>query len=556
MTKSKVRVRRSRKGAGPDKPNSNPAAPELPPFNFNPQHGVPIVGVTNGDTVEFAHLGPDGELFFAGAQGTGQDVLIGPGGMNPQDAPKLLGQVAPSMSISYDIVDNNEYDQSLQGKDGMLVFHQMGNDGTINNAMLFILGAMMSKQWKVLPPTDDPAGYEQAQFIKEQFGLDDTGSGKYSFHRLFTVYRHALQYGQAYGEIVLAQGADGKVILDKIVTIHPWAVNNFEFDKQGGPKTLVLGGTVKGTGEQVRDKKVPIYKTITFTHDDDGTFTGKSFLRAAVAHWRVKRSLIVLINQSMERFLLGVPVVKVPKSVREGTKQWYQAQKIAKDYILKPRTGIILSPGWDFEVAKLNVNMPDALPYLEYHDAAIARALGIDFNTIRQAQEGDAKNGGAVGHFMDMTEQTIETLLREFASAVNLFLIPKLILLNWPDARVYPRIAFEQGGKEDFSASANLMGMLINAALGAAKAPTSTSVGPDGKTSQTGGELDVARIPEVLGALMSSLPPRFKRALGVEEMELAANMQKFQTGASTAYKVDGRKPVSMPNGQKPLKQSA
>ena len=519
---------------------------------LSPHQGLPMVGISNGEQLSFAHLGDSGELHFGPGQSS-EDVIIGPGSMNPQDAEKLLGQVAPSMSISYDIVENNEYEESLRGQGGMLIFHQMGADGTINNALLFILGSMMSKQWKVTPGTPDDAGYEQAQFIKEQLGLDDTGSGKYSFHRLFTVYKHALYFGQAYGEIVLSQGADGKVLLDKILPIHPWAVSKTEYDKQGGPKSLVLSGTVKGTGEQVRDKKIPIYKTVTFTHDDDGTFGGKSFLRAAVAHWRVKRSLIVLINQSMERFLLGVPIVKVPKSVREGTRSWLQAQKIAKDYILKPRTGIILSPGWEFEVAKLNVSMPDALPYLEYHDAAMARAMGIDFNTIRQAQGADA--GNAVGKFMDMTEQTIETLLREFASTVNLFLIPKLMLLNWPDVRVYPRISFEQDTKEDFSASANLLGMLINAAITASTTQPSTSKNADGTTSQSGGGVDIAQATEMLSSLMAALPPRFKRALGVEELELHTMMSQFQTGASTAYKQDRRKsPGKMPNGQSAPRQ--
>lgn len=534
MTRKKLRVRTQRPAA-----REQPEPPAAPPFQIDPRYGVPVVGVSNGSTVQFAHMDDRGELFFAGAQARTDDVIIGPGAMSPQDAQKLLGQVAPSMSVSYDSVEDNEFEEALRGKDGMLIWHQMGTDGTIHNAMQFILGSMMSKQWKVAPGTEDDAGYEQAQFIKEQLGLDDTGSGKYSFTRLFTVYNNALRYGQAYGEIVLAMGADGKAVLDKIVPIHPWAVNKIEYDKMGGPKTLVLTGSVKGTNEQVRDKKIPIYKTVTFTHGDDGTFGGQSFFRAAVAHWRVKRSLIVLINQSMERFLLGVPVVSVPKSVREGTKQWHQAQKMARDYILKPRTGIIKSPGWDFEIAKLNVSMPDALPYLEYHDAAMARAMGIDFNTIRQAQGADA--GSAVGQFMDMTDKTIEMLLREFASVVNLFLIPKLILLNWPEVRIYPRITFIENAQEDFSPSANLMGMLINASIQASTSQPTTSKNPDGTTNTEGGGLDIEQVPVILNTLMQALPPRFKRALGIEELELHRNMSQHQVGSSTAYKVDGRK---------------
>lgn len=550
MTQTKLRVRRRGKSrSGPAAPPSRQKAQAPSPgLAFDPRHGMPVVAVSNGDDIQFGHLGQDGQVFFAAPQAKTDDVIIGPGAMSPQDAQKLLGQTAPAMSISYDIVQDNEFEESLRGPDGMVVFHQMMTDGTVANGMNYLFGAMLSKQWKVLPGTYDAQGFEIAQFVKEQLGLDDTGSGKYAFSRLFTVYKNALQYGQAYGEIVLGMGADNKVILDKILPIHPWAVNKIEYDKQGGPKTLVLTGTVKGTNEQVRDKKVPIYKTVTFTHDDDGTFGGKSFLRAAVAHWRVKRSLIVLINQSMERFLLGVPVVNVPKAVRKGTAQWNMAQQIARDYIIKPRTGIILSPGWTFEVAKLNVSMPDALPYLEYHDAAIARAMGIDFNTVRQAQNGDAPN---VGAFMDMTELTVETLLREFATAVNLFLIPKLVLLNWPDVRVYPRISFEQHTKEDFSASANLMGMIINAAITANT--TQPVKNEDGSSS--GGGLNIEGVPQVMQTLMGALPPRFQRALGIEELQLQQAMSEFQTGASTAYKVDGRKSSAVsPTGKTPIKQ--
>lgn len=500
--------------------------------------GLPAIGVSNGSELQFAMAGPDGEFHFAAQGARYEDVIIGPGAMNPQDAARLIGQISPSLSVNYDVVEDNEYDDTLRGKDGMLVYHQMLTDGTISNALQYLYGSMRSAIWKMIPASMDGRDLEIAQKVKEQLGLDDSGVGKYAFSRLFTIYKNALVYGQAYGELVFQPGADNFVNLDKVIPIHPWAVEKIEYDKQGGPKDLVLTGTVKGTGEQIREKKVPIYKTVVFTHDDDGTFGGKSFLRAAVAHWRVKRSLVVLINQGMERFLLGVPVVKVPATVKPGTKQWDAARKMALDFISKPRTGIILQPNWEFEPAKLNVNMPDALPYLEYHDAAIARAMGIDWNTVRQTQAGDAAN---ISDFIDITQQTIKTLLREFASIINLFLIPKLVLLNYPDVRNYPRIDFGEDRPEDFSASANLMGMLVNAALESLPKATPPSQNADGTTTPGTPGPTPEEITAVINALMDALPPRFKRALGIDELELAQGMSQYQTGASTAYRVDGRR---------------
>ena len=503
--------------------------------------GFVTAQITNGEETERAYLTPEGQLLFATNNSEQESPLLGHGSIDPQNAERLLSEMVPVASVSYGDVRDGEFDRYLEGKEGMLVYHQMLTDGTVKNALNYIYGVMRSAKPKMRPASADELDIEVAAFTADQLGLDDTGVGKYPFGKLLTIFKNALIYGKAHGEIVLAPGPEDTVILDKITPIHPFNVDKVEFDAKGGPKYVVVSGEVKGTGKSIKEKKVPVWKTVTFLHDDDGSWQGTSFLRAAVAHWRVKRSLIVLINQGMERYLIGVPTIKIPKSVKVGSKEWEYARKVISDFVTRPRTGIILQPDWEFEVVKMNVSMPDAKPYLEYHDAAIARALGIDFNTI---QSGEGIQNVNVSAFMDITQNTIKTLLTEFASAVNLYLIPKLLVLNFPGLTRFPRLEFDFDQDEDFSASANLLGMLINASTQMVQqSKTSTKMNAEGKAVTTQEPFGAEDITQALTAMMEALPPRFKKALGYDEQTVEARMDAYRSSQQNRYARDTRKPL-------------
>ena len=496
---------------------------------------VPVGVISNGDEQETAHETLEEDLLFSQDDGW----LVGPGSIDPQDAHRLLSELAPTMSVSHGDIEDGEFDKYLEGHDGMAVYHQMLTDGTVENALNYLWGSMQSVDWKMKPASDDEEDIEIAAWVSDQLNLNDTGVGNDTFNRLLTIFFNALNYGKAHGEIVLQPGANRRVILDKIVNIHPFTVAETKFDNRGNPTRLVLNGTVRGSGVSVTDKQVPVWKLITFIHKDDGTWNGKSFLRSAVAHWRVKRSLIVMINQSVERFLIGVPQIKVPRTVKIGSVQWQQARKIITDFVVRPRTGVVLPPDWEFEVVKLSTQMPDAKPYLEYHDAAIARALGIDWNTIGTS---DGLKHVAVSSLEGITRNTVRRLLNEFVTTISSALIPKLVMLNWPRVRRYPKLTYDMESREDFSASANLMGMIINAAKDsmASNAATTTRDTQGNETVQAG-SYTPEQLSATVEALMGVLPPRFKRALGYDEVELAERMQRYRSSTHTLYPVDNRK---------------
>ena len=96
-----------------------------------------------------------------------------------------------------------------------------------------------------------------------------------------------------------------------------------------------------------------------------------------------------------------------------------------------------------------------------------------------------------MGEFINLTQQTIIALQREFASTINLYLIPKLVLPNWPKVTRFPKLTFEMEERSDFSAAANLMGMIINATK------------------------DSPQFPAIMDDLIQKLPSKMRRALGV-----------------------------------------
>ncbi len=436
-----------------------------------------------------------------------KETLPGPGSIDPNLVDDLEGATVPVLTSSYSEVVDREFDQLLSSKDGLVVYHKMLTDGTVKNALNYIFGRIRSAKWYIEPASTDPEDIAIAAFVHSQLGIDDASIGKYPFGRLFTVYENAYVYGMAAAEIVLTMGTNDMLILDKIVPIHPFNIDEVVYDEDGGPKALKLSGEIKGGTGMVSGLEVPIWKTVVFLHNDDGSFTGQSALRAAVPHWLAKRALILLINHGLERFMIGVPTLTVPKSVRPGTNQWNSAEKIVRNFVQKPRHGIILPDDWKFDTVDLKSAMPDAIPYLTYHDAGIARALGIDFNTVQLNSGIQAVN---IGEFVSLTQQTIISLQREFASAINYYLIPKLVLPNWPQATKFPRLAFEVEERNDFSAAANLMGMLINAVKGSEP------------------------MTDNLQKLIEVLPSKMRRALGVvdhvrEEVRSATDSRYLYT---------------------------
>lgn len=471
-----------------------------------------------------------------------------------------MGEKTGVVEATYGDIEVSEYEDDMRGRDGLVLYIKMLTDSSIEQGLSYRRDTMTNAKWRMVPPDNSPESLEQTAFCADQLGLGDMKAGKYSFHQLLSLASTAEILRRGIGELCFAVGPDGKIVLDKIIPIHPLTVDSIEYDNKGGIKNIVQKGKLRGENGKDVEKKIPIFKTVVFTNRDDGIGEGESILRAAIVHWRIKRALMVLMNQGLERFALGVPMIKPPAEVKPKSAQWLAARKMAIDFVTRPRTGVIVPSGWEFEPIIMKNSMPEIIPYIEYHDRCIMRALGVEGTSVG-LKEGQSAPAGA----MKMTEESVKAMLIRFASAINLYVIPKLILLNWPNATRYPRLVPELDNQDDISAAANLFGMVMNGAIdmvmteaqqestagkvgsvasgGSRKGSTKT---PTAKFAELGEEATgegVQKVQNAMMGLVSIMPTKMKRLLGYLEDEQTAALDPYRRSAQTVRSVDNRKPT-------------
>lgn len=391
--------------------------------------------------------GEDGseEVLFAETDTNNKDI-IGPGAIDPQDAPKLYKLAGGYTSVTYEEVEDNEYNELLRDRTGILKFYKMMDDDAVRNAFNYIVGAIRSMPYYIQYASEDPQDLEAAAFIADQLGIESSKAGKYPFNRLLRIFEHCLQFGAGYGEIVLKL-VEGKGVLDTIIPYHPLVVENIVYDSKGGPKAVRVVSKIVGEEGKDIDKEIPIYKMVIFLNEDDGDLKGKSILRGAYVPYEIKRQMLILMTAGFERYLLGVPVITAPKGVTQSSPEWAIARQIGAKFAGNPKAGLTLPDGWSLDVKTVGSQMPDALPFVNMMNDAIARAMGVEFTTL--GKYGNGNGGYGTSQMLgQLSERTIRGYIDSFVQYVNTYLIPKLMVVNYPNLTNYPVLTYSPYSSE------------------------------------------------------------------------------------------------------------
>jgi hypothetical protein len=174
--------------------------------------------------------------------------------------------------------------------------------------------------------------------------------------------------------------------------------------------------------------------------------------------------MLRLVNAGYERFLLGIPVLTVPKTVVPGTKEWKMAEETLKALAAKPRSGVALPEGWQLEIYTVNSQMPDALPYIIRQDVAIKRAMGVSMASLGLDTSGNYKQADQLGK---VSREMALRLAREFMDYVNLYLVNRLVFLNFPNLTRYPYLGLVSSAQADPASVLNAFAQMLSAAAGA-----------------------------------------------------------------------------------------
>lgn len=341
-----------------------------------------------------------------------------------------IGSTAPSPWTSF---TRQEYNPALQGIKGLEVFDKMRkSDGTVRGTLRSIKTPALSGRWFVEPcdETDDAKKY--ADFVWKNL----TEWMSISWSQVLTEALLMLDFGYYMFEKVWEPriiAGEPRIVLQKLAPRHPMDVKEWKHDTHGGPQAVEMYSPFNnGLLDEV---EIPIDKLLVFTFDREaGNIEGISVLRSAYKHWYFKESLYKIDAIQKERHGIGIPVIKLPMGFKDEDKR--AAENLGRNIRTNERAHIVLPPGWELFMLKLEGNPVDALQSIEHHNGAIRENILVNFI-------GDHAREEDLVMFLKASRFVADIVAETF----NTYLIPQMIAFNFGVQDSYPRLKVRRIGE-------------------------------------------------------------------------------------------------------------
>jgi hypothetical protein len=306
------------------------------------------------------------------------------------------------------------------------------SDGTVRGTLRSIKTPALSGRWFVAPATQSEQDQEIARFIWRNL----TEMMSISWTQVLTEALLMCDFGYYMFEKVWTnQEVDGetRTILQKLAPRHPMDVKSWEFDAHGGPLRVHMYPNNSDTLDQ--DVPIDIEKLLVFTFDREaGNIEGISVLRSAYKHWYYLEQLYKIDAIQKERHGIGIPVIKLPMGYTDEDKA--AAENLGRNIRTNERAHIVLPPGWDIMMLKLEGQPVNALESVQQHQSAIRENILVNF-VVEGAREEDLVMFYKASRF-------VADIVRD---VVNLYLIPQMVRYNFPGTRRMPTLNVRRIGE-------------------------------------------------------------------------------------------------------------
>jgi phage gp29-like protein len=219
------------------------------------------------------------------------------------------------------------------------------------------------------------------------------------------------------------------------------------------------GGTWRlGLPESV---EIPISKVVHLVFDaEDGCPTGIGLWRSMYPHWYVKQATYQVIGIGIERNLVGVPYAEMAEGAqlddRDQVLEMLARLRAAED------AAVALPFGWKMNWFESERSLVDAMPYIQHHDALIARAGLAQFLNLGQTTTGtQALAEEQVRVFLDAEEANA----RWIEQTLNQQLIRRWCLLNYGPRMRCPVLRHRKIQADNFESLARALRLLVEGRL-------------------------------------------------------------------------------------------
>jgi hypothetical protein len=326
-----------------------------------------------------------------------------------------------------------EYNPALVGLKGYEIFDKMRkSDGTVRGTLRAIKTPALAGRWFIEAADDTDEQRDIADFVWKNL----TEWMSISFIQVLTESLLMLDFGNFMFEPVWDERTiDGKrrIVLSKLAPRHPMDVKQWKFDHNGGPMGVEMFNPFDTSLSD--DVFIPIDKLLVFSFDREaGNIEGISVLRSAYKHWYFKESLYKIDAIQKERHGIGIPVIKLPLGFKDADKT--AAENLGRNIRTNERAHIVLPPGWDIMMLKLEGNPVDALDSVEHHNAAIRENILVNFI-----------GEGARDEDLVMFYKASRFVADIVAETFNLYLIPKIVAPNFGVQDCYPKLKVRRIGE-------------------------------------------------------------------------------------------------------------
>lgn len=421
--------------------------------------------------ISLERLIEDYDLLEVNDEPGNQFAVVAPRNSSSEPLQGEMGTTSPSPWTSF---NRREYNPKLAGAHGLEQFDKMRkSDGTVRGTLRIVKTPVLAADWYIQAGGERLKDKKAAEFVWKNL----TELMSISWTQVLTESLLMCDFGYYIFEKVYDERVvDGRnrTIWKKLAPRHPLDIESWVFDENGGPvgcwfrtthedadawrNEVMSGANSTQTGNMpglVNDPTptvsgipyldaqfhpnaifIPIEKLLVFTFDKEaGNIEGVSVLRSAYKHWYYKEQLYKIDAIQKERHGIGIPVIKLPMGYKPEDKT--AAENLGRNIRTNERAHIVLPPGWDILMLKLEGNPVDALKSVEHHDKLIEKNI--------------------VAHFLNATGEQSDVLVDMFlkstrfmadivAETFNMYCIPELVAYNFPGAAI-PKLRYRHIGE-------------------------------------------------------------------------------------------------------------
>lgn len=342
---------------------------------------------------------------------------------------------------SYNGYPREEYNASLRGKEGTIVYDKMRRSSAkVRQSLRIVKTPVIGARWFIQPASNSKRDVRIADFITDCYMKHMS----MSWFQLQVEQLLCLDFGWYSFEKVFQKLPDGKIAWRKFAPRHPLDHYEWEWDRHGGPS----GAWFYGPSYNVTDGyetfpvpssgvRIPIEKLVIFTHDKEaGDLEGISVLRSAYAHWYIIQNLYKIDAIQKERHGIGIPVIKLPAGFTNQDKQL--ANELGRNLRTNEKAHVTLPPNFTLEFAKVEGQMVDSIKSVEHHNQMIMDNVLAGF--LNAVGEGDSKTGA------DMFQKGSRFIADVVRDVHNKWAIPELVRYNFGENADIPELKVRRLG--------------------------------------------------------------------------------------------------------------